>query len=71
MNKKILAAALAAAVFGPVAAYADPAGVTLYGKFNADLDITGTSDSKASPAVNVPSRASIRSSSSNFGIKGK
>jgi predicted porin len=71
MNKKILAAALAAAVFGPLSAYADPAGVTLYGKFDADFDVTGASDSKATPAANVPSRSYIRSSSSNFGIRGK
>lgn len=71
MNKTILAAALATAILAPLAAHADPQGVTLYGTLNVNAEVDGTSDGKPAPATNWPTRARILSNSSNFGIRGK
>lgn len=71
MNKKLLAAALATAVLAPLAAHADPAGVTLYGTLNVDTEVDGATDSKVAASPNYPTRARVLSNSSNFGIRGK
>lgn len=73
MNKTILAAALASAILAPLAAHADPAGVTLYGTINTDLEVDGTTDGKTATgaaAPNYPTRARLENNSSNFGIRG-
>jgi predicted porin len=74
MNKRILAAALASAILAPLAAHADPAGVTLYGLINADVEVDGTTDGKTATGANAnnyPTRARVQSNSSNFGVRGK
>ncbi len=71
MNKKLLALAVAASVYAPIVAMADPAGVTLYGRLNTELEIDSATDCKGAGCANQASRSRISSNSSMIGFKGK
>ena len=71
MNKKLLALAVAASVYAPMVAMADPAGVTLYGRLNTELEIDSATDCKGAGCANQASRSRISSNSSMIGFKGK
>ena len=61
MNKKLIAAAVSAAIVAPVAAYGE---VTVYGRINNAIDINDLSD-----APGADSKTDLSSVSSRFGIK--
>ena len=61
MNKKLIAAAVSAAIVAPVAAYGE---VTVYGRINNAIDINDLSD-----ASDADSSTDVSSVSSRFGIK--
>ena len=61
MNKKLIAAAVSAAIVAPVAAYGE---VTVYGRINNAIDINDLSD-----AADADSTTDVSSVSSRFGIK--
>lgn len=66
MNKKLVALAVAGALALPVAAQAQTANVTLYGRANMDVEmVNGRQASGSNPNV-----FRVSSNSSNFGIRG-
>jgi predicted porin len=66
MNKKLVALAVAGAFALPLAAEAQTANVTLYGRLNMDLEfVRGTQADGSNPTVNR-----VSSNSSRFGMRG-
>src|SRR6266700_7222795 len=66
MNKKLVALAVAGAFALPLAAQAQTANVTLYGRLNMDLEfVRGTQADGTNPTVNR-----VSSNSSRFGMRG-
>src|SRR5205085_8512877 len=66
MNKKLVALAVAGAFALPLAAQAQTANVTLYGRLNLDLEfIKGQQPDGSNPTVNR-----VSSNSSRFGLRG-
>src|SRR3989442_3480248 len=66
MNKKLVALAVAGALALPVAAQAQTANVTLYGRLNIDLEfINGKQPDGSNPTVNR-----VSSNSSRLGVRG-
>src|SRR5216117_1039219 len=66
MNKKLVALAVAGAFALPLAAQAQTANVTLYGRLNMDLEfVKGQQNDGSNPTVNR-----VSSNSSRFGMRG-
>jgi len=66
MNKKLVALAVASALASPLAAQAQSANVTLYGRLNVDLEfVSGKQPDGSNPTVNR-----VSSNSSRFGLRG-
>ena len=69
MQKKLIVAALAAAVALPVSAFADNANIDFYGKINVDVESV-KSDKVATPGTDATSMNRVQSNASRFGFKG-
>jgi predicted porin len=65
MNKKLVALAVAGALASPLAAQAQTANVTLYGRLNLDLEFVKGDQGGSNPTVNR-----VSSNSSRFGLRG-
>jgi len=66
MNKKLVAVAIAGALASPLAAQAQTANVTLYGRLNMDLEfVNGKQADGSNPTVNR-----VSSNSSRLGVRG-
>jgi predicted porin len=69
MNKKLMALAVAGAMFAPAVARAQAANVTIYGIMDVDLEVVSASASTA--GVSIPSRERVTSNSSRLGFRGE
>jgi len=69
MQKKVYILTLAAGLAAPLAALADNANFTFYGKINVDVESI-KSDKVAAPATTATSLARLQSNASRFGFKG-
>ncbi|MGE5170740.1 MAG: porin, partial [Rudaea sp.] len=66
MKKKLVAVAVAGALAAPLAAHAQTANVTLYGRLNLDLEfVKGEQPDGSNPTV-----ARLSANSSRFGVRG-
>ncbi|HEY2864910.1 MAG TPA: porin [Casimicrobiaceae bacterium] len=70
MNKKLVALAVAGAFALPLAAEAQTAQVTLYGRANMDLEFVKASGAGAAPDGNTTTVTRVASNSSRFGLRG-
>jgi len=75
MNKKLVALAVAGAFALPLAAQAQTANVTLYGRANVDLEFDrgaqGASVANGIPAGDNPTVVRVNSNTSRFGMRGQ
>ena len=74
MNKKLVAVAVAGVLAAPLAAQAQTANVTLYGRLNIDDGSASTASSRSEPARQRVEREShiyrVSSNSSRLGVRG-
>jgi predicted porin len=69
MQKKVFKFALVAGLAAPLAAFADNASISFYGKVNVDAESV-KSDIVAAPATDATSMNRLQSNASRFGFKG-
>src|SRR6266480_804331 len=67
MNKKLVAVAVAGLLAAPLAAQAQTANVTLYGRLNMDFEIV---NGKQDPSGYNPTVSRLSSNSSRLGVRG-
>ena len=68
MNKKLVAVAVAGVLGAPLAAHAQTANVTLYGRLNLDFEVVN--GRQAGATASNPNVTRLSSNSSRFGVRG-